>query len=479
MIENATGENQRIQFHTRFQKTGRKLFRVEGMVTCRERNEEEWLLLIQPCNGEDLEKTVDGKVVWKNRGSLIRKMEVLLKQETEFTLVQFRIDHFSYLSDVFGSQGERILSTVIANRISEYFAEEQQLYQTTRGMFALILPTHPECDIENKINELLIYINRPVTIHQSEVRVTVRVGMVKGTNDQTHPFTLLNHAQTALELGERKHKYLHFFKEEEKKEHKYQLQIERELIAAVGKKQFTVHYQPILDVMAKEVKGLEALLRWDHPQLGMIPPDQFIPYLEETGLIVQVGYDTLRTVCRHLKQWKQEGFTNMNMHLNISVRQISVQWVQQVKKIMKEEQVEASDFTFEITESSIMEDSDYFISLIDNVRELGCNVSIDDFGTGFSALSYLTSLNVDSLKIDKCFLEGLNNGAKARAVVKSIISLAHHLNLKVIAEGVEEEKHIDFLISQHCYDMQGFYFSKPMPPVEVTNYLRQPLKIHT
>jgi EAL domain-containing protein (putative c-di-GMP-specific phosphodiesterase class I) len=249
--------------------------------------------------------------------------------------------------------------------------------------------------------------------------------------------------------------------------------LQEELRNAVARSEFVLHYQPQVDLRTGRLFALEALVRWKHPKLGMVPPIKFIPMAEETGLIMPIGDWVLREACRQNKAWQDAGLPPVTVSVNVSARQFRERnLVARVAGVLKGSGLDAKHLELEVTESLIMQDVDLAVSTMEELRRLGVQLSIDDFGTGYSSLSALKSFPVSRLKIDKSFIDGLLADENDRAVANAIISLGRTLNLRVIAEGVETEAQADFLRSVNCDEMQGYLFSKPRPASEIEDLLR-------
>jgi len=245
------------------------------------------------------------------------------------------------------------------------------------------------------------------------------------------------------------------------------LALESKLRRALERGEFSLHYQPLVDLRSNRVFGCEALLRWNQPDLGMVGPAQFIPLAEETGLIVPIGEWVLRTACRQSKAWQDAGLPAVSMAVNISARQFREKnLLQVVTKILGETGLDPTQLEFEVTESMIMHDAQNAIADLQAFRDMGVKLSVDDFGTGYSSLSYLKRFPVDRLKIDQSFVRDITTDADDAAIAQAVITLAHTMNLRVIAEGVETLEQLAFLRRNQCDEIQGYLFGKPMPADE-------------
>jgi len=251
------------------------------------------------------------------------------------------------------------------------------------------------------------------------------------------------------------------------------MSLENDLRYALERKQLFVHYQPIVEFQSERVINAEALLRWRHPTRGLVPPDEFIPLAEETGLIKSLGEWVLRTACAQAQAWRAMDLPVFGVSVNLSSGQLKREFARDtVATVLEETGLSPNLLTFEITESLIMEDAEEAITNLHAIREMGVGLSIDDFGTGYSSLSYLKRLPVDSVKIDRSFVHDVTVDPEDASLADAIIALAHNLGLKVIAEGVETKEQLDFLRSRGCDLYQGYYFAKPMTAKEFQKRMR-------
>src|SRR5699024_10291259 len=279
---------------------------------------------------------------------------------------------------------------------------------------------------------------------------------------------LIKHADSAMYVIKERHgSNYNIFEPSISENFKAMLTMESELRKALKEGQFELHYQPQKCLSSNKIVGMEALLRWKHPINGIIPPGEFIGLAEKTGLIIDIGGWVLREACRQDKAWQDKGFQPIIVSVNLSARQFYQRGlVDKIKKILNETGLDPEYLELEITETMAMTNEESILETMRRLRKLGVTVSIDDFGTGYSSFKYLSIFPVTKLKIDKMFIN--ENRKQNQAIVKSIIHMSHSLNMKVIAEGVETVDQLRFLTEQKCDEMQGFYFSKPLPPEKMT-----------
>jgi EAL domain-containing protein (putative c-di-GMP-specific phosphodiesterase class I) len=259
------------------------------------------------------------------------------------------------------------------------------------------------------------------------------------------------------------------------------MRIESGLRNALGNGQLLLHYQPKFDIGSGEIIGAEALVRWCHPERGLVPPAEFIPLAEATGLVVQVGEWVLEAACAQAQQWKERGLPPIRLAVNVSAREFTSALPGRVRETLERYGLEPSWLELEITESTLMHNIERVIGIMDRITALGVTLSLDDFGTGYSSLSYLKRFPIDTLKIDRSFTTGLPADANDCAIASTIISIARQLNHKVIAEGVETREQLAFLQHAGCDEVQGYLFSRPLPAEEFEVALREnraPGRVH-
>jgi EAL domain-containing protein (putative c-di-GMP-specific phosphodiesterase class I) len=316
----------------------------------------------------------------------------------------------------------------------------------------------------------------PFKLGEVEVKVHSKAGIAVYPHDGSDADTLLRHAEAALRRAKESstHSYL-FYTEEMSARVAEKLKLEGRLRQAVAGEQFTLHYQPKVD-LERKIVGVEALIRWQSPELGLVPPGQFISLLEETGLILKVGAWALSRAALDQRQWVEEGLAAPRIAVNVSSIQLrDRQFVAVAQKAIGSGNGDGSapvGIDMEITESVIMENIEGTIHTLKALRELGISLAIDDFGTGYSSLAYLAKLPVQSLKIDRAFIASMHHDTNTMTLVSMIISLAHSLRLKVVAEGVETEEQAKLLRLLRCDEMQGYLFARPMPIAAMTELLR-------
>ncbi|MDO3376972.1 EAL domain-containing protein [Geoalkalibacter halelectricus] len=252
------------------------------------------------------------------------------------------------------------------------------------------------------------------------------------------------------------------------------LVLESGLRRALENGEFCLHYQPKVDIASGRITAMEALVRWEHPELGLVPAGDFIPLAEETGLIFPLGEWVLEQACRQNRHWQQEGLVPLRIAVNISGYQLQQKnFIQRIREILAATGMEARYLEIEITETVVMQNPDFAVALLKQLADLGVHIAIDDFGTGYSSLAHLKRFSVNTLKIDKSFMRDVEINATDAAIATAIIAMGNSLKLQVIAEGVETQGQLDFLKKLSCSEMQGYLFSRPLPAAEMSRMLRQ------
>jgi EAL domain-containing protein (putative c-di-GMP-specific phosphodiesterase class I) len=313
---------------------------------------------------------------------------------------------------------------------------------------------------------------RPWQAGDREFQVTASIGVSRYPIDGKDVETLLKQADSAMyRAKEQGRNNFQFFAPWMDTQVSNRLEMLINLRRALDQDEFKLYYQPKLSLKDGSVIGAEALIRWQSPEQGMVPPDRFIPFAEEAGLILPIGEWVLRSACHQNKRWQEAGLPTIPVAVNLSPRQLNQSLPEFVAGVLEQSGLAASCLELEITENVVMKDAEKSVATLHALKRLGLQISVDDFGTGYSSLSYLRRFPVDALKIDKSFVRDIARDADSAAIVKAVISLAHILNLRVIAEGVEDEEQYAFLKENACDEVQGYLFGKPMTVEDFTAWL--------
>ncbi|TQV87734.1 EAL domain-containing protein [Aliikangiella coralliicola] len=384
------------------------------------------------------------------------------------------IDRFKNINDSLGHQfGDKVLIAA-AKRLQETLPDSTVIARFGGDEFTIILTeSKHESDIKVIAKSLLDSFSRTLSVDNTEVIVSLSIGISLCPNDSQVSHTLIQYADTAMYYSKSAGRNTYsMFNIEYLARTSKRLELENSLHHALEAGEFYPVYQPKMDVESGLCKSAEALLRWHSKEHGLIPPSDFIPILEDTGLISPVTDWLLEEVCNQYTKWTSNHDVEINLAVNLSVRQLMRQPITDaVTTILAKTQTPASSIELEITESALMENASQLASMLGELKSLGVNLSIDDFGTGYSSFSYLSQLPVDKLKIDKSFIDKIESGERAKTLCLAIISMAHELGLKVVAEGVENQNQLSFLVEARCDEIQGYYYSKPLTSEQFETFL--------
>ncbi|WDZ95118.1 EAL domain-containing protein [Herbaspirillum sp. WKF16] len=393
------------------------------------------------------------------------------RQKSGLTAVAFvDLDQFKFINDSLGHQvGDELLKTV-AQRLQSCLRDSDMVARQGGDEFVLVLQNQTgEAGIAEVMQRILAAVSRPWQAGDREFHITSSIGVSRYPADGRDVETLLKNADSAMyKAKEQGRNNFQFFAPWMDTQVSNRLEMLISLRRALDQQEFKLYYQPKLSLKDGRIIGAEALIRWDSPEQGMVPPDRFIPFAEEAGLIVPIGEWVLRTACRQNKAWQDAGLPPIPVAVNLSPRQMNQALPEFVAGVLAQSGLSAAWLELEITENVVMKDAEKTVATLHTLKRLGLQISVDDFGTGYSSLSYLRRFPVDALKIDKSFVRDIARDADSAAIVKAVISLAHILNLRVIAEGVEDEEQHAFLRENGCDQVQGYYFGKPMSADDFT-----------
>jgi diguanylate cyclase (GGDEF)-like protein len=378
------------------------------------------------------------------------------------------------VNETFGRQaGDRVLRE-LAQRLRAHSPEPLNLARVSPDSFALVLTgTRDAADIATTLEHCLGgALAAPFLIDGKEIRIAMTTGVAVFPPDGDDADVLFHNAEAALKRAKRTGDRILFYRAEMNARVAETLILENRLRRAIEEEQFLLHYQPKISAASGRITGLEALIRWQDPVAGLVPPGKFIPVLEETGMILDVGTWTIRKALIESRNWRLTHGGPLRIAVNVSAIQLRQRdFVDTVKRSIDGLGIAAAHLDLELTESMIMEDIEENVQKLQAVRDMGVNVAVDDFGTGYSSLAYLAKLPVNALKIDRTFVDTMAHNPHSMTLVSTIISLAHALDLKVIAEGVESEEQAKLLRLLKCDELQGYLISKPLAPGEIQDFL--------
>ncbi len=384
-----------------------------------------------------------------------------------FAVLFLDLDRFKNINDSLGhALGDRLLLAV-ARRLQEFLRPGDTVARLGGDEFAILINAIDAPSDATRIGERIHEeLGRPFDLQGHEVFVSMSIGIALSADKYERPEEMLRDADTAMyrakSLGKARHA---IFDEEMHKRAVELLQLETDLRRAVDREEFRLHYQPIVSLESGELAGFEALVRWQHPERGLVYPADFIPMAEETGIIVAIGWSVMREACAQIAQWRQEyrSSQNIGMSVNLSGKQfVLADLLEQIEGILDESGLEPETLRLEITESMIMENAESAVEKLLQLRDFGIQVHIDDFGTGYSSLSYLHRLPTHTIKIDRSFVHGMDEGNGKPQIVGTIVNLARSLGMEVAAEGLETADQLALIRQLQCEYGQGYYFSKPL-----------------
>lgn len=390
------------------------------------------------------------------------------------------LDRFKHINETLGYDAGDHFLKVVADRLSHCVRDGDTVARLGDDEFAIILEDlHHENDIPQQVNKIFQSMEEPLEFDGHELFITLSIGVSLYPNDGEDATTLIQCADISIHRAkEGGTSNYQFYSNDLSSKTVDVLMMESDLRRALERKEFVLHYQPQLSLETGKIIGVEALIRWQHPELGLVPPAKFISMLEETGMIVDAGEWILREACRQAAVWLKEYDERIRMSVNISAVQFgSIKLIDTVRNALSETGLPAALLEMEITESTVMHNPHNAITMLQEFNSMGIRLSIDDFGTGYSSLSYLSRFPLNTLKIDRSFVSQMLEQQQHAAIVTSIISLAHNLDLNVIAEGVETEAQREFLKEHKCNEMQGFLFSQPVSADDLTVMLKEYRKI--
>lgn len=405
---------------------------------------------------------------------MLDNVMLTIRSEEIVAIMDIDIDNFKNINDTLGhSYGDELLIDV-TYRLKQAIDENDYLARIGGDEFAILTQNISDsASYDEKIKKILNVFSYPFILSTKEYFVTVSIGIAFAPKDGKTSQTLIKNMDSAMYVSKAngKNTYTYFdpafnLKLTEK------IETQSELRKALERKEFVLYYQAQMDLETKKVVGFEALIRWNHPTRGLVYPDEFIYLAEENGLIVPIGKWVLETACLQLKEWNEQGNNEIHMAVNLSARQFKDNdLINMVCEVIEKTGINPSKLELEITETVALDDIEYTVHTIKELRKIGVSFSLDDFGTGYSSMNYLKRLPVSNLKIDKSFLDTVMEDPCDQKIILSIINLARNLNLNVIAEGVEKNEQENFLIEANCDKAQGYLYSKPVPKDQALEFL--------
>ena len=472
LLRRRDGSHLLVEVHRHVQRSGADWIIVAVLRDITERKEAE-KRLIQMAHYDALTDLPNRTLFFKN---LTRILNRAADRRWSGALLCIDLDHFKNINDTRGhALGDELLRQV-SHRLIECIRVRDSIARLGGDEFAVILAAHGgQRRAHTVAKRILERLRLPFSVKGNEVTVSASIGVAVFPDDALVAETLVKYADTAMYQAKHAGRdTFRFFTTQMNTDALARLDIETALRKAVDNQEFVLHYQPKMQTKSGRVCGLEALLRWQRPGYGLVSPAEFIPVLEDTGLILPVGRWVLDEACRQIAVWQASPIGRIAVSINIAGRQfIAGNLEREVIRALESHNVDANLLELELTESSLMANTQSTIKTLQILRNLGVSISIDDFGTGYSSLAYLRRFPVDKLKIDMAFIRGITTNADDAAIVLAIIRMAHTLKLEVIAEGVETTAQLEYLRSHRCDQIQGYYCSRPLPVPELEKMLAE------
>lgn len=390
-------------------------------------------------------------------------------------LLYMDLDNFKMVNDTLGHMfGDELLKNV-AKLLKEIVSNKGIVARLGGDEFAIVIPqVEYNDDLIEIAKKIIESFQKPWIMNDRELYITSSIGICVYPNHAKNTYEMVKNADTAMysakEAGKNNYR---FYEEEMNKILLEKIEMKNNLRKAIEREEFVVYYQPQIDINSGEIIGVEALLRWIHPTLGLIPPNKFIPIAEESDLIMLIDEWVLRAACKQSVKWVEAGYSPFNIAVNLSARQLQEKnLVKLVRDTLKETGMNPHFLELEITESVAMKDLNITLEILKELKKFGVKIALDDFGTGYSSLNYLKLLPIDTLKIDKTFVDDIMSCNREQKIIQAVINLAHTMNLTVTAEGIETEDQLLTLKDLKCNEAQGYYFSKPIEAQDLENLLK-------
>ena len=407
---------------------------------------------------------------------LVQEIASGLLHNYRVVLAYLNLDRFKTINDSLGrTAGDRLLK-LVAERLGSFADNPARVGRVGADHFTLMIPqVHSDLDLARTLNELHEHcLGDPFMLEGTELRVSGRIGVAICPTDGVDAETLYRNAESAVARARAAAEKVLFYDARMTESVSERLALENALRVALRRQEFVLHYQPKVTVDTRELAGVEALIRWQHPQRGLVPPLTFIPLMEETGLINEVGAWALAQAASDAGRWQALGLSAPRVAVNVSAIQLRRPGFVDIVTLALQQTAGPAAIDIEITESAVMENIEPIIEVLQALRALGVDLAIDDFGTGYSSLAYLAKLPVQILKIDRAFVMGMHANPASLTLVATMVSMAHALRMKVVAEGVETEEEAQALALLHCDQLQGYLISRPLPFDRMTSFLQHP-----
>lgn len=414
-----------------------------------------------------------------NRRMFLERLEqataLALREKQQLALLFLDLDRFKDINDTLGHDGGDQLLKAVSKRLHDCVRQADTVARLGGDEFVIVLHTvHSQEQVESVAKKILAAFGHPFHIGGRELYSSTSIGIALCPEDGRDTDALIRHADAAMYTAKAEGRQTYrFFSPEMNRRIQLKLLLEQHLRMAWLRGEFSLYYQPQIDLKTGVIVGVEALSRWDSPVLGLVEPARFIPLAEESGMILSLGEWVLRHAGRQLRAWHEAGFAGLRLAVNISARQFrQPDFIDTVDRILAETGLNPACLVLEMTESTVMEKTEESIMTLTDLKVRGIGLSLDDFGTGYSSLNHLRSFPFDQIKVDRSFVADLGQPYGQSAIIEAMIAMAHSLGLRVVAEGVETKEQVDFLMQRHCNEVQGFFLAQPLCATELVAHLR-------
>lgn len=394
--------------------------------------------------------------------------------QKRMAVITMDLDRFKMINDTLGHETGDVLLQSVAQRLLDSILKKDAVARVGGDEFTIILDCiENDTEVQTTVTNIIQSISKPFKLNESDLFITASLGITIYPDDGIDAKTLIKNADIAIHHAKAKGRNnFQFYKDIEESPSLERIVLENNLRLALEKNEIQLYYQPQVDIHTHKIIAMEALVRWQHPEFGLIGPKDFIPLAEDIGFIIPLGEWVLYTACQQNKVWQDYGFPPIRISVNFSAVQFEqADFENMIINVLKETGMDPNYLEVEITESVLMRDIEYTKDILSTLKKVGVHIAIDDFGTGYSSLSYLKKFPIETLKIDQSFIQDITTDADDRAITKAITAMAQSLNIQIVAEGVETEGQLEYLKTLHCQKIQGYFISHPLPSYESTKLL--------
>lgn len=395
--------------------------------------------------------------------------------EHSFAVMFADLNRFKQINDTLGHETGDILLQKVASRFSLLVSDQLRVFRLSGDEFVFVYHFNDTASVQQAAQAICDALNEPVTINDVVLYVSVSIGISIYPYDGDNLDLIMRNADIAMYVAkEQGDSIYHFYDQMIENQRSENMKLENSLRSALLTGQFSLNYQPKIDAHTGRISGAEALIRWLHPEYGFVPPDKFIPLAETSGIIMDIDEWVVTEACRQNKVWQEQGLPRFPIAVNLSARHFyQGNLIGMISRVLKKTRLDPRDLILEITEGSLIKSAEYVIKVMADLRAMGITISLDDFGTGYSSLSQLQRLPIHEMKLDRSFIQGLAHDPKKSAIVRAVIELGHHMELNIVAEGIESQEELHYLRNLKCDQFQGYLFSGPLREKEFARFVKQ------